>query len=248
MPYQIIKLNPKTYQVVEKDSKKIAYLINKRNKTCFSVINTKSGKVHSNCTSLQNAKAQLRLLYGLERSAELTERSSKQPKVALKTNGLETKVLEKSVKLTERSLGKGKVVEEDENYGDGLYISHREPKQPLRVVKKEGDGLFAGGQASIPGESSGEVGKADRAKLQVGKADSAERHEVPVKETWKTFFTRHATGMKFATADDSRVFMRKVGELWKNHKNAKKMSKAVEADAKKSMKMKLKKQVKSMKE
>ena len=214
MPYQIIKLNPKTYQVVEKDSKKIAYIINKRNKTCFSVVNTESGKVHSNCTSLQNAKAQLRLLYGLQR----------QPKVALETNGLE-----KQPKVA--------VVEEDENYGDGLYISTRAPKQPLRVVKRAGDGLFAGGEAS-GGGSKGEVGK----------ADSAERHEVPFKETWKTFFTRHATGKKFATAEDSRVFMRKVGELWRNYKNAKKMSKAVEADAKKSMKMKIKNQVNTMKE
>jgi hypothetical protein len=212
MPYSIIKLNPKTYQVVEKDSNKIAYLINKRNKTCFSVINTDSGKVHSNCTSLQNAKAQLRLLYGLEKGS-LEKRPSK--------------------------MGKGEVetpMEEYENYeeygdyGDGLYISTRTPVQHLRVSKIEGEGLFAagtGGEASVGG-SRGDT--------------------VPPKETWKTFFTRHAKGKKFASAEDSRVFMRKVGELWRNHKNSKKMSKAVEADAKKSMKLKLKKQLKSMKE
>lgn len=209
MPYSIIKLNPKTYQVVEKDSKKIAYLINKRNKTCFSVINTDTGKVHSNCTSLQNAKAQLRLLYGLEKGT--FKPTGKPPK--------------KSLPETKGAGDYGDYGEYDEaeetEYGDGMYISTRTPVEHLRVSKIEGEGLFAAG---------------------------TETTTPPPKETWKTFFTRHAKGKKFASAEDSRVFMRKVGELWRNHKNSKKMSKAVEADAKKSMKLKLKKQLKSMKE
>lgn len=66
MPYTIIKLNPKTYQVQDKNTGKVSHLINKKRSDCFTVINTETGKVHARCTSLQNAKAQLRLLYGLE--------------------------------------------------------------------------------------------------------------------------------------------------------------------------------------
>jgi len=222
MAYSIVKLNPKTYQVVEKDSKKIAYLINKRNKTCFSVINTETGKVHSNCTSLQNAKAQLRLLYGLQR----------QPSVAVETNGIESGTFKPTGKPPmKKGAGDYENAEEEyeyENeYGDGMYISTRTPVQHLRVSKIEGEGLFAGGEAPIEPSTS----------------------VPPPKETWKTFFSRHAKGKKFATVEDSRVFMRKVGELWRNQKNTKKMSKAVESEAKKSMKLKLKQQKqKSMKE
>ena len=37
-----------------------------RNKNCWKVINLDTGKVHSKCTTLENAKKQVRLLYGLE--------------------------------------------------------------------------------------------------------------------------------------------------------------------------------------
>lgn len=207
MPYSIIRLNPKTYQVIEKDSGKTSYLINKKSSTCFAVINTETGKVHANCTSLQNAKAQLRLLYGIESGT-------------FKPTGKPSK------------MGKGEVetpMEEYENYeeygtyGDGMYIDTRVPVQHLRVSKIEGEGLFAAG--TLPREDT-----------------------VPPKETWKTFFSKHAKGKKFANAEDTHTFMRKVGELWRNQKNAKKISKAVESEAKKSMKLKLKNQLKSMKE
>lgn len=68
MPYQIkiVKVNAKTYDVMEKDGSR-KYKITKKGKpVCYSVINTESGKVHAKCSTLKDAKAQVRLLYGLE--------------------------------------------------------------------------------------------------------------------------------------------------------------------------------------
>lgn len=41
------------------------YKIVKRGK-CFRVVNKRSGRVHSKCTSKKKASRQLRLLYGIE--------------------------------------------------------------------------------------------------------------------------------------------------------------------------------------
>lgn len=66
MPYKIVKVNAKTYDVMEKDGSR-KYKITKKGKpVCYSVINTESGKVHAKCSTLKDAKAQVRLLYGLE--------------------------------------------------------------------------------------------------------------------------------------------------------------------------------------
>ena len=35
-------------------------------KDCYKVINTQTGKVHAKCTTEDKAKAQMRLLYGVE--------------------------------------------------------------------------------------------------------------------------------------------------------------------------------------
>jgi hypothetical protein len=37
-----------------------------RNKSCYKVTSTRSGRVHSKCTSLDKAKRQVRLLHGVE--------------------------------------------------------------------------------------------------------------------------------------------------------------------------------------
>lgn len=36
------------------------------NKNCYRIRNTETGRVHSKCSTLENAKAQLRLLRGIE--------------------------------------------------------------------------------------------------------------------------------------------------------------------------------------
>jgi hypothetical protein len=162
MPYTIIKLNPKTYQVQDKNTGKMSHLINKKRKDCFTVINTDTGKVHAKCTSLQNAKAQLRLLYGLE---------SGDWKPTDKKGGMMTDT-------------------EDEN-----EMSTQTVPEPVVV---------------------------------------------PIKETWKGFFSKHAKGKKFASQADSHEFMKKVGQLWRAHKEQKKVVRRMESKAKKAMKLKLK--------
>ena len=43
------------------------YAIRKvRNKNCYSVTNKETGQVKARCSSLKNAKAQVRLLYGID--------------------------------------------------------------------------------------------------------------------------------------------------------------------------------------
>lgn len=208
MPYSIIKLNPKTYQVVDKKNGKTTYLINKKNKTCFSVINTETGKVHAKCTSLQNAKAQLRLLYGVESGTfKPTKGLQRRPEVALETNGKPSTMKGKGD--VETPMEEYENYEEYGDYGDGIYISTKTPVQRIPEVQD-------GGAIATPSPST------------------------PPKETWKTFFARHAKGKKFASAEDSRLFMKKVGELWRNQKANKKMTKQVESEAKKSMKLKMK--------
>lgn len=36
------------------------------NKNCYRIRNTETGRIHSKCSTLENAKAQLRLLRGIE--------------------------------------------------------------------------------------------------------------------------------------------------------------------------------------
>lgn len=42
------------------------YKIIKLNNRCYQVINSQTGQIHAKCTTLKNAKAQMRLLYGIE--------------------------------------------------------------------------------------------------------------------------------------------------------------------------------------
>ncbi len=196
MPYTIIKLNPKTYQVQDKKTGKMSHLINKKRKDCFTVINTETGKIHAKCTSLQNAKAQIRLLYGLE---------SGDWKPTGKRDGGQ-------VVVYEGDNDDNSYDDEDEmDAGVGLYI---DPEVPMMRGKK---------------------GK--------GQEEMVEQKETqtppPVKETWKTFFSKHAKGKKFASQEDSHEFMRKIGALWRAHKDNKKMVKEMESKAKKAMKKKM---------
>lgn len=69
--YKIIRANAKTYDVVENDGTKKYKITKKGTPVCFSVVNTESGKVHAKCTTLALAKAQVRLLYGIENGMKL---------------------------------------------------------------------------------------------------------------------------------------------------------------------------------
>lgn len=192
MPYTIVRLNSKTYSVQDKDSGKTSYLINKKAKDCFSVINTETGKVHAKCTSLQNAKAQLRLLYGIESGEWKPTGKKPMPK---KKGG--------EMILTEEVNDEGTG---DDEEGSGLYVA---PQEGVRRRAK-------GGQMETPAP------------------------EPSQKETWKTFFTKHAKGKKFANQADTHEFMRKVGALWKAHKSQKQTAKKLESHAKKMLKEKAK--------
>jgi len=204
MPYTIVRLNSKTYTVVNKDSGKTAYLINKSAKDCFSVINTETGKVHAKCTSLQNAKAQLRLLYGIESGQWKPAGKKPAPK---KKGGM--------MVLTEEVNDEGTG---DDEEGSGLYVA---PQQSMRRRAK-------GGQMELP-----PVPEPPSSPPEVPSPP-------PQKETWKTFFTKHAQGRKFANQADTHEFMRKVGALWKAHKAQKQSAKKMESEAKKMLKQKTK--------
>lgn len=192
MPYTIIKLNPKTYQIQDKNTGKMTHLINKKRKDCFTVINTDTGKVHAKCTSLQNAKAQIRLLYGLE---------SGDWKPTGKTGG-----------MVDYNSDDNSYDNQDEmDIGDGLFID----KAVANVRTKRGQG------DQIP-------------------TPIVEETPVVVKETWKSFFSKHAKGKKFANQEDTHEFMKKVGQLWRAHKEQKKTVRQMASKAKKAMKLKLK--------
>lgn len=42
------------------------YKIYKRGRGCYEVVNTDTGRIHSKCTTLERAKKQVHLLYGVE--------------------------------------------------------------------------------------------------------------------------------------------------------------------------------------
>lgn len=67
----IIRSYPKGYEETKEDFsgegvKTMPYKIEKTSARCWSVVNTKSGKVHSKCATKKNAEAQMRLLMGIE--------------------------------------------------------------------------------------------------------------------------------------------------------------------------------------
>jgi hypothetical protein len=220
MPYTIVKLNPKTYQVIDKESGKTTHLINKKMKDCFAVINTENGKVHAECTSLQNAKAQLRLLYGLESG---------------------------NWKPTNKK---------SESKGGNMSYNSDDNEYDTEDEMDEGAGMYMDTEVALPKPQKGRgkpkpsppmetTPSAPTNPAPVKSMGVKGEQPVPPKETWRTFFIKHAQGKKFATKDDTHEFMKKVGALWTAHKAQKRVEKEMQIKVNRALKRKMKKEKKN---